>query len=215
MSVENSVTRRAFLGGALCGAALLAGGEARAAGSAPRLTMIIDLNRCTGCQSCVLACRAALDIPGHFRTCVDHGEDREKARAVFRPRLCNQCHPAACIKACPSKALAYGEDGVVRVNAAKCTGCRSCEKACPYGAIFVDRAFRKAFKCEYCQDGVHSVPACVEACASGARLFGDADKPEGAFALALQKPGLTSPGKGEKGAFRTLYVPLDGGEKLA
>ena len=189
MSVENSVTRRAFLGGALCGAALLAGGEARAAGSAPRLTMII--------------------------TRVDHGEDREKARAVFRPRLCNQCHPAACIKACPSKALAYGEDGVVRVNAAKCTGCRSCEKACPYGAIFVDRAFRKAFKCEYCQDGVHSVPACVEACASGARLFGDADKPEGAFALALQKPGLTSPGKGEKGAFRTLYVPLDGGEKLA
>ena len=77
MSVENSVTRRAFLGGALCGAALLAGGEARAAGSAPRLTMIIDLNRCTGCQSCVLACRAALDIPGHFRTRVDHGEDRE------------------------------------------------------------------------------------------------------------------------------------------
>ena len=202
MSVENSVTRRAFLGGALCGAALLAGGESRAAGSAPRLTMIIDLNRCTGCQSCVLACRAALDIPGHFRTRVDHGEEREKARA-------------ACIKACPSKALAYGEDGVVRVNAAKCTGCRSCEKACPYGAIFVDRAFRKAFKCEYCQDGVHSVPACVEACASGARLFGDADKPEGAFALALQKPGLTSPGKGEKGAFRTLYVPLDGGEKLA
>ena len=116
MSVENSVTRRAFLGGALCGAALLAGGEARAAGSAPRLTMIIDLNRCTGCQSCVLACRAALDIPGHFRTRVDHGEDREKARAVFRPRLCNQCHPAACIKACPSKALAYGGDGVVRVN---------------------------------------------------------------------------------------------------
>ena len=51
MSVENSVTRRAFLGGALCGAALLAGGEARAAGSAPRLTTIIDLNRCTGCQS--------------------------------------------------------------------------------------------------------------------------------------------------------------------
>ena len=125
MSVENSVTRRAFLGGALCGAALLAGGEARAAGSAPRLTMIIDLNRCTGCQSCVLACRAALDVPGHFRTRVDHGEDREKARAVFRPRLCNQCHPAACIKACPSKALAYGGDGVVRVNAAKCTGCRS------------------------------------------------------------------------------------------
>lgn len=177
--------------------------------------MIIDLNRCTGCQSCVLACRAALDVPGHFRTRVDHGEDREKARAVFRPRLCNQCHPAACIKACPSKALAYGGDGVVRVNAAKCTGCRSCEKACPYGAIFVDRASRKAFKCEYCQDGVHSVPACVEACASGARLFGDADKPEGAFALALQKPGLTNPGKGEKGAFRTLYVPLAGGEKLA
>lgn len=104
---------------------------------------------------------------------------------------------------------------MVRVNAAKCTGCRSCEKACPYGAIFVDRASRKAFKCEYCQDGVHSVPACVEACASGARLFGDADKPEGAFALALQKPGLTNPGKGEKGAFRTLYVPLAGGEKLA
>ena len=142
---------------------------ARAAGSAPRLPMIIDLNRCTGWQSCVRACRAALDIPGHFRTRVDHGEDREKARAVFRPRLCNQCHPAACIKACPSKALAYGGDGVVRVNAAKCTGCRSCEKACPYGAIFVDRASRKAFKCEYCQDGVHSVPACVEACASGAR----------------------------------------------
>ena len=123
-------------------------------------------------------------------TCfVDVAEDAREVRSVFTPKNCNQCKDPACLHACRHKAIAKGIDGVVRIDRARCKGCGECVKACPFGEIFLEKTEGKAVKCEFCR-GDRGVPACVEACASHARLFGDTLHPEGAFAEALKNARL-------------------------
>ena len=185
-----------------------------------QLGLVVSLDRCMDTRGCMGACKQENNVDlGAFwvRTYTSTTGGFPDAETYFIPVMCQHCRKPSCVPACPEQAIRKREDGIVVIDTAPCAACggKECMDACPYGAIFVSRASRKAVKCEYCQDGEHSVPACVEACAAGARLFGDADNPGGAFAQALQNPGLTAPGKGEKGSFRTLYVPLAGGGKLA
>ncbi len=195
--------RRAFLqAGAV---AALAPIVANAAQDAPAWAMIIDLNRCIGCQSCTLACKALYDVPKKYRTRVSVS-DNDEGRVAFLPVLCWQCENPACMSACPSRAF-YKENGVVRVETKLCTGCGACEKACPFDAVFVDPRSQKAMKCNFCRSVSSSPPACVEACASHARLFGDLRHPDPAFAAALaQHPKSLAPPS--TGSCQVLYIPL-------
>ena len=185
------LTRRGFLGGSAAAAVGLAC-PAHATGaeeSVSRPAMIIDLNKCIGCQSCTIACRAVHSRQSNFLGRVEIAEDAREARSVFTPKNCNQCKDPACLHACRHKAIAKGIDGVVRIDRARCKGCGECVKACPFGEIFLEKTEGKAVKCEFCR-GDRGVPACVEACASHARLFGDTLHPEGAFAEALKNARL-------------------------
>ncbi|MBI2217686.1 MAG: 4Fe-4S binding protein [Candidatus Rokubacteria bacterium] len=67
------------------------------------------------------------------------------------------------------------EDGVVLVDRDRCIGCRYCIQACPYGARYLDPRARVADKCTFCYHRVATglLPACVEACPTQARIFGD------------------------------------------
>ena len=67
------------------------------------------------------------------------------------------------------------EDGLVLIDATKCIGCGFCVQACPYGARFLNRATHTADKCTFCAHRLAAglLPACVENCVGGARIFGD------------------------------------------
>ena len=67
------------------------------------------------------------------------------------------------------------QDGVVLVDKDYCIGCRYCIQACPYGARFLDPRTHTAEKCTFCYHRVVKglVPACVEVCPTGARIFGE------------------------------------------
>lgn len=98
--------RRLFLKNgvlALAGTVALAGaGKAGAEPLAQKYGMIIDLNRCTGCQSCVVACKAQNDtVRDKFNTRLITMEDGNypHARIVFTPVLCNQCENPPCVPA--------------------------------------------------------------------------------------------------------------------
>jgi aldehyde:ferredoxin oxidoreductase len=84
---------------------------------------------------------------------------------------------APCLSACPEDAI--GEDlqqgRIVRVDTELCTGCGQCARACPFGAIKMNPASHKAYKCELC-DGD---PACAAIC------------PSGAIGFAVQEPYFT------------------------
>jgi Fe-S-cluster-containing dehydrogenase component len=102
-------------------------------------------------------------------------EGREAVRSFFVPKLCNHCDNPPCVQVCPVGATFKTEDGVVLVDEDYCIGCRYCIQACPYGARYLHPETRTADKCTFCYHRITKglLPACVEVCPTGARVFGD------------------------------------------
>jgi tetrathionate reductase subunit B len=191
-----AMDRRAFLKLFCSGAAgltLLDASEALAqtgasgpgGGNGPRYGMLIDLRHCVGCQSCTVSCSVENHAPlGRFRTTV--GEyvvhDQKDGRPLVAPvpRLCNHCTEPACLDVCPVRATYKRPDGIVVIDATKCIGCGFCVQACPYGARFLNHETKTADKCTFCAHRIAAglLPACVENCVGGARIFGDLNDPK-------------------------------------
>ena len=145
--------------------------------------MVIDQERCVGCQSCGVACKSEWDVPnGQARTRIRpvglRGEYPNFTSAFFVSQ-CNQCERPTCIPACPTGATWQEANGAVRVNRDVCIGCGSCVAACPYGARYVDGERGVADKCDFCAPRLeHGLqPACVATCPSNAKIFGDLEDP--------------------------------------
>jgi tetrathionate reductase subunit B len=148
----------------------------------PRYAMAIDLTRCTGCHACSVACKVENHVPlGFFRTMVYYydGGKFPKVRRHFLPVVCMQCADAPCIRACPTRSIIRGEDGIVRINKETCQGNGACEEACPYGAIYIHPDTNLADKCDFCSHRLEAglEPACVETCPGETLIFGDLDDP--------------------------------------
>ncbi|MFC2004808.1 4Fe-4S dicluster domain-containing protein, partial [Chloroflexota bacterium] len=82
---------------------------------------------------------------------------------------CRQCpHPVPCQLACPYGAIEVVSPTNARViNQEKCHGCRTCQRACPWGMTTFDEEIKKATKCHLCNGD----PECVKACPSGALQY--------------------------------------------
>jgi Fe-S-cluster-containing dehydrogenase component len=120
--------------------ALASGGR----GSSPhRWAMVIDQDRCTGCNNCTFACQAHNDVPPdiQWNRVIELG--KVGGQEVFLPMPCMHCEHAPCAEVCPVNASYYRPDGIVMMNYERCIGCRYCQAACPYGArAFNWEAFR-------------------------------------------------------------------------
>ncbi|MBK5959336.1 tetrathionate reductase subunit B [Rhodoplanes elegans] len=177
---------------AAAGATAAGAGAAASPGRTPRFAMVVDVAKCIGCQSCTVSCIHENAVPeDSFRTIVSTYEVQEGDRAamVMLPRLCNHCADAPCLPVCPVGATSQRADGIVVVDANACVGCAYCVQACPYDARFVNAATQKADKCTFCAHRVEAglLPACVESCVGGARIFGDLDDPQSAVAKLVAK----------------------------
>lgn len=148
-----------------------------------RPTLLVDLERCIGCYSCVVACKQENGVPvGSNWIRVDEiGPFGEfpNIQGYFLPHGCMQCEDPACVDACPTGASYQREDGIVLVNHDQCILCRYCTWACPYDARSFDVENQLMTKCTLCAHLVDAGkdPACVQHCMGGARFFGDIDDP--------------------------------------
>jgi len=102
-----------------------------------RLAMALDLRRCIGCGTCVIACKVNNLLPKGVRNI--RLLDWEEGQYPFVKRRvllvqCMHCENPPCVTVCPTGASYIDKGGVVRVDPNKCTGCKSCIMACPYGA---------------------------------------------------------------------------------
>jgi len=146
--------------------------------------MVIDLNRCVGCQACVAACKTQWGAPeGESRDWVvpiGPERDAEGLVASVYVGLCNHCDHPACVAACPTKATYKRDDGIVVVDKDLCIGCGNCIDACPYGARYYNADQKKVDKCDFCADRLAEgqEPACVATCITSCRHFGDLEDPK-------------------------------------
>lgn len=217
-------SRRKFIKGVAAGAATVAvsaGAQAHAATERPqgdarqRFGMVVDLRRCIGCQACTVACGTENRTPfGKYRTVVSHYElgEGESARRAVLPRLCNHCENPPCIPVCPVGATYQRADGIVLVDNTRCVGCGYCVQACPYDARFINEEFGTADKCTFCVHRVEAglLPACVETCVGGGRVFGDLKDPNSAVSRLIAELPTDRLNEHAGTDPQVRYVGLDG-----
>ncbi len=102
-----------------------------------RYGMVVDLNRCVGCQTCTIACKQANDTPPgvQWRRVLDveYGSFPNVER-VFLVTGCQHCANPPCVPVCPTGATRQRADGLVTMTYDTCIGCGYCAVACPYQA---------------------------------------------------------------------------------
>ena len=102
-----------------------------------RWGMVIDLKKCTGCQTCTLSCKVYHGLGPDVTRCrvieQENGDFPNVERMLFSLR-CMHCNEPECVKACPTGATKRRADGIITVDQNKCMGCRYCALVCPYQA---------------------------------------------------------------------------------
>lgn len=196
----------------LTGSTILTSGKVISSQKQFKPAMIIDVNRCMGCHSCVIACKEQNHTPeGYFNTRIKTVEQGSFPNTwnTYTPEQCHQCNDAPCVDSCTAEASIQLGSGVVVVDWEKCVGDGACVDACPYNARFLDPLQgNKADKCDFCAPQLEKglEPACVESCPSHARIFGDLQNPAGEFATYLTEIMGNDPSGTEKHGKRLLYT---------
>ena len=198
--------------------------------------IVVDLDRCTGCHTCTVACKFENDLGlGNYRCDVlDVGPTgtHPDIEMYWLPIMCQQCTNAPCVEVCPTGASYRADNDVVMVDEDACIGCKSCLTACPYSDAdgqsrpsvrWLRSDTNTVTKCTLCNhltalsDGIeneddtydteHCVPPCVHNCCNGARYFGDLEDENSTVSQAIA--AAQEDGRG------VYQIEADGAEPLS
>ena len=195
-------------------------------------TVFVTPELCIGCRHCEVAC--AIEHAERKELFAALREEKRSQPRVFVetgmhfltfPNRCRHCDPAPCMQVCPTGALVRDEaTASVLVRYERCIGCAVCAMACPFGIIRfnpvrqLDTDRQVNAKCDNCieRQRAGSIPACAEACKTGALTFGEAGdlirssrKDFTLRLIAAQETGAEAPKMPSNvGAFRSIMARL-------
>ena len=144
--------------------------------------ILVDITKCIGCRACEQACKELHGFPKESEaklsptalTIVEEHGDK------FVRRMCMHCQDPSCASACLVGALKKTALGPVTYDKSKCIGCRYCLVACPFNVPRYEWSKLVPFvkKCDMCAERQTKgqLPACVEACPTGASIAGWRDE---------------------------------------
>ena len=146
---------------------------ATAPGPDQQLAFEVDLDACSGCKACVVACHTlnGLEEDESWRrvgTLIIGQEDETDSAAIQHvTTACHHCEDPGCLNGCPVKA--YDKDpitGIVRHLDDQCIGCKYCTMMCPYEVPKYSQRLGIVRKCDMCHQrlSVGEAPACVQSC---------------------------------------------------
>lgn len=210
------------------------------------VAILFDSSRCSACKACQISCKqwnslpsplkknarpftgsyqSPIDLNGDTRLIITFSEAVGGTNGVewaFGRRSCYHCSEPACVDICPSGALSKQDNGVVKLDASVCIGCRYCTNACPFSVPKFREAQNHVDKCTFCADRLEQgrKPACVQTCQPGALEFGDRDE---MLALAKERLALLQSqgydravlyGENEMGGLHVLTIARYGIEAI-
>ncbi|MDD2967784.1 MAG: 4Fe-4S binding protein [Desulfovibrionaceae bacterium] len=142
--------------------------------------ILLDEKRCINCKACEIHCATWHDLPVPLAR-HSGGDPVFEGENIVLPLqffACMHCKNPLCLKACKHEAMYCTEDGMVHIDAERCTGCGDCRAACPTHMPLLNPHSGKFVKCDLCAERCTKgeAPACVAGCISGAlHLASDAE----------------------------------------
>ena len=129
--------------------------------------LLIDLDVCSDCDECVMVC-SYIQHPGN------NGITTMREFAHFAT-ICRRCDDEPCVTSCPWEALEKQADRVLKRHMMRCTSCKTCSRACPFGVIYPETIPFVIARCDLCIGRLKEgeSPICLESCSHGGIKYGE------------------------------------------
>lgn len=141
--------------------------------------LLIDLDICSKCDECGMLCSYTQHPSNNGITSL-----RELAHFTV---ICRKCDDAPCVAACPWDALQMQDYDALKRYMMRCTSCKSCANACPFGTIYPETIPFIISRCDFCLGRLKGgeAPICLQSCSHGGIKYGEFEEKKEEFIFKI------------------------------